>query len=249
MNSHAILAQNVSYSYDDGTPALRGVSFEIKSGEKIALVGPNGAGKSTLLLALSGFLRFQGTIEIEGLGVHNSDLKNIRRKLGIVFQNPDHQLFMPTVEEDIAFGPMNMGLAGSDLDACIQAALAQTGTTHLRHKAAHHLSIGEKRRVAIATVLSMNPQILIMDEPSSNLDPRGRRNLIDILKSMPQTLLIVGHDLEMLLEICPHTLLLDAGQIAASGPTKELFANPNLMQSHGLEVPGILRPLPTPDSK
>ncbi len=243
MNQHAILAQNVSYAYDDGTAALRQINFAIETGEKIALVGPNGAGKSTLLLALSGFVPFQGNIEIAGLPLQNSDIKKIRRNLGIVFQNPDHQLFMPTVEEDIAFGPMNMGLTGPDLETRIQTALDQTGTTHLRPKAAHHLSTGEKRRVAIAAVLSMNPKILIMDEPSSNLDPRGRRNLIDLLKTMPQTLLIAGHDLEMLLEICPSALLLDTGKIVASGPTKDLFANPDLMHPHGLEVPAILRSL------
>lgn len=242
MNSNAISAQNVTYAYDDGTDALRGVTFEVRAGEKIALVGPNGAGKSTLLLALAGFVRFQGTIEIDGLSLHQTDIKKIRRKLGIVFQNPDHQLFMPTVEEDIAFGPMNMGLTGADLERCIQTALDQTGTAHLRAKAAHHLSTGEKRRIAIASVLSMSPPILIMDEPSSNLDPRGRRNLIDLLKAMDQTLFIVGHDLEMLLELCPRTLLLDAGRIVASGPTRELFSNPSLMASHGLEVPGTLLP-------
>lgn len=241
MNASIIIAENVRYAYDDGTAALNGVDFAIAAGEKVALVGPNGAGKSTLLLALSGFVRFQGRIEVAGLDLRRSDIKKVRCQLGIVFQNPDHQLFMPTVEEDVAFGPLNMGLAGPDLESRIAAALEQTGTAHLRHKPAHHLSLGEKRRVAIATVLAMNPQLLIMDEPSSNLDPRGRRNLIELLKAMPHTLLIAGHDLELLMELCPRTLLIDQGRIVASGPTQRLFADRPLMEAHGLEVPGILK--------
>ncbi len=237
----AIEAQNVVYSYPDGTSALKGVTFCVRPGEKIALVGPNGAGKSTLLLALTGFVNFQGTIEIVGEKLTSASVKAVRRKLGIVFQDPDHQLFMPTVEEDVAFGPMNMGMTPDQLEHNVVSALEQTGTSHLRGKAAHHLSGGEKRRVAIATVLSMQPEILIMDEPASNLDPRGRRSLINLLKSMPQTLLIAGHDLEMLLELCPRALILDDGQIVAEGPTSTLFADQETMQRHGLEVPGVLR--------
>jgi len=241
MNNMDIFVQQVKYKYADGTPALDGIDFQIAPGEKTALVGPNGAGKSTLLLALSGFVPFQGDIRGSGLNLAKTHLKTIRRRMGIVFQNPDHQLFMSTVEEDVAFGPINMGLSPDQVDQCVNDALNQTQTTHLRAKAAHHLSIGEKRRVAIATVLSMKPDVLIMDEPSSNLDPRCRRNLIELLKSMPQTLLVAGHDLEMLLEVCPRTLIIDTGRIVADGPTSKLFADPNLMQKHGLEVPGILR--------
>ncbi|MFA5864322.1 MAG: energy-coupling factor ABC transporter ATP-binding protein [Phycisphaerae bacterium] len=241
MNQSAIIAQNVSFAYTDGTAALNGVDFTIHAGEKIALVGPNGAGKSTLLLALSGFVDFKGQIEIAGLQLNRANIKRIRRQMGIVFQNPDHQLFMPTVEEDVAFGPMNMGLSADEITFTVAATLEQTGTSQLAHKSAHHLSFGEKRRVAIATVLSMQPQILIMDEPSSNLDPRARRNLINLLKSMPQTLLIAGHDMEMLLEICPSTFLIDSGKIVAQGPTEKLFSDKAMMESHGLEVPGILK--------
>ncbi len=241
MNNEAIFAQHVTFQYADGTSALNGVDLAISPGEKTAIVGPNGAGKSTLLLALSGFIPFKGTIRVCGLQANGPDLKTIRRRMGIVFQNPDHQLFMPTVEEDVAFGPLNMGLSPHEVDSRVTSALEQTQTTHLRHKAAHHLSVGEKRRVAIATVLSMNPDILIMDEPSSNLDPRGRRNLIELLKTMPQTLLVVGHDLDMLLEVCPRTLIIDAGKIVADGPTEKVFSNPDLMQNHGLEVPPLLR--------
>jgi cobalt/nickel transport system ATP-binding protein len=241
MNELDICTENVCFSYEDGTRALAGADIAIRAGEKTALVGPNGAGKSTLLLALSGFIRFTGRVQIAGLDLHRTDIRTVRRQMGIVFQDPDHQLFMPTVEEDVAFGPMNMGLADTELEACVAEALERTGTAHLRKKPAHHLSIGEKRRVAIAAVLSMRPKILIMDEPSSNLDPRGRRNLIDLLKAMPQTLLVAGHDLEMLLELCPSTLLIDQGRIVTQGPTHRLFADRQLMEQHGLEVPGILR--------
>jgi len=235
-----IRAEDLRYKYSDGTCALNGVSFTMAAGEKVALVGPNGAGKSTLLLALAGFLSGAGRIEIAGMEMTTASVKKIRRQLGIVFQDPDHQLFMPTVEEDVSFGPLNLGLTGLALEACVRDALVKTGTEHLRTKPAHHLSVGEKRRVAIATVLSMDPQILILDEPSSNLDPRGRRALIELLKSMDHTLLVAGHDLEMLLEVCPMTLLLDAGKIVACGATRELFSNRELMETHGLEVPGVL---------
>jgi len=241
MNQPAIIINSLEYSYPDGTEALRGVDLTISPGQKVALVGRNGAGKSTLLLALGGFIDFKGKIEIAGLNLEKKTVSTVRRKLGIVFQNPDHQLFMPTVEEDVAFGPLNMGLDDDEITRRVNAALDQTGTRHLRHKPPHHLSIGEKHRVAIASVLSMQPQILIMDEPSSNLDPLGRRELIDLLKAMHHTILIAGHDLQLMLEVCPRTFIIDAGKIAANGTTTELFADERLMLTHGLEVPPGLR--------
>jgi cobalt/nickel transport system ATP-binding protein len=244
MNSIAIGVHNLTYAYPDGTSALRSLTFEVKTGEKVALVGRNGAGKSTLLLALGGFLDVkstQGSIEIGGMTLEKSAVDAIRRKLGIVFQNPDHQLFMPTVEDDIAFGPLNMGLEHDEIDRRVDGSLRQTGTEHLRGKPPHHLSVGEKHRVAIATVLSMEPEILLMDEPSSNLDPAGRRSLIELLRSMPHTILIAGHDLELMLELCQQTCIIDDGRVVACGPTIDLLADEPLMLKHGLEVPASLR--------
>lgn len=246
MSAGTIEVRDFAYAYSDGTTALRGVELEVGAGEKVALVGRNGAGKSTLLLALGGFVDFRsstGRITIDGLKLDKRTVGRIRRGLGIVFQNPDHQLFMPTVADDVAFGPLNMGLDHEEIDRRVTAALRQTGTDHLRDKCPHHLSVGEKRRVAIAAVLSMGPGILLMDEPSSNLDPAGRRDLIERLRqeSMPQTVLIAGHDLELMLELCPRACVMDAGRVVAAGATVDLFADDRLMLACGLEVPASLR--------
>jgi cobalt/nickel transport system ATP-binding protein len=240
----AVEIDNLSYTYGDGTPALRGISLKIANGESVCLVGPNGAGKSTLIMHLNGTLpRAEGEhVRILGRGAVRKNLREIRRRVGIVFQDPDDQLFSPTVAEDVAFGPSNQGLAGGDLKRRVASALQQVGIAPaLGDRLSHHLSFGEKKRVAIATVLAMEVSILALDEPSSNLDPAARRALIEVLQSLDMTKLIATHDLELALEVCPRMILLDGGRVAADGPTAALLADARLMAAHRLEVPLSLR--------
>jgi cobalt/nickel transport system ATP-binding protein len=229
------------YTYPDGTEALKGVSFHLLKGEALGIVGPNGAGKSTLLLNLNGILSGSSRPKILGMEVNRKNLPEIRSKVGLVFQDPDDQLFMSTVFDDVAFGPLNMGFPPEDVLKRVESALKEVGMTGHEKRAPYHLSIGEKKRVAIATVLSMYPEILVMDEPSSNLDPRARRLLIRLLKSLPMAKIIASHDLELVLEVCERCILLDGGVIIKEGPTKELFSNKILLEDHGLEVPYSLR--------
>ncbi|MEI5099459.1 ABC transporter ATP-binding protein [Streptomyces sp. PmtG] len=228
----------LAYAYPDGHQALFGVDLTLARGERVALLGPNGAGKTTLVLHLNGILTAgAGTVTVAGLPVGRKHLAEIRRKVGIVFQDPDDQLFMPTVREDVAFGPAASGLRGPALEAQVRKALDQVGMAAYADRPPHHLSFGQRRRVAVATVLAMEPEILVLDEPSSNLDPASRRELADILRSLDVTVLMVTHDLPYALELCPRALILSEGVIAADGPTGKLLADEDLMASHRLELP------------
>jgi cobalt/nickel transport system ATP-binding protein len=244
---NAIEITNLKYRYHDGTEALRGVSFSVAPGECVALLGPNGSGKSTLLLHLNGILPEKlsgdGAVKILGEPVSAKNIETIRRRVGLVFQDPDDQLFCPTVQEDVAFGPQQLGLAEADVAARVEKALAQTGLAGFGRRATHHLSHGEKRRVCLAGVLACEPAILILDEPTSDLDPRGRREFKALLRRISATKLIATHDLELAVELCARTIILDHGQIVADGRTVELLADEPLMLAHGLERPHILHHL------
>ena len=234
----AVHVQGLVYSYPDGSPALGGVDLDITAGERVAVLGPNGAGKTTLILHLNGILLPQaGEVAIGGLPVTKANFKEIRRRVGVVFQDPDDQLFMPTVRDDVAFGPANLGLAGDAVEARVRAALDAVGMDGAGGRPPHHLSFGQRRRVALATVLAMDPQILVLDEPTSNLDPAARRDLADILVTLPVTAIIVTHDLPYALELCPRSVILNDGVIVADGPTAEILGDPELMAANRLELP------------
>jgi cobalt/nickel transport system ATP-binding protein len=232
-----LLVENVSFSYPDGQMALRDVSLRIGYGEKVALVGPNGAGKSTLILHLNGILNGQGQVHVAGLPVTRSNLPTVRAKVGLVFQNPDDQLFSPTVFEDVAFGPLHMGLPEDEVRVRVDQALRQVGMSHFAERLSHHLSVGEKKRISIATVLSMEPEILILDEPSAGLDPRARRGLMTLLRDLPLTMLVSTHDMLMVRELFPRMVIMDEGRIVADGPTEWLMNDTQLLEAHGLERP------------
>ncbi|WP_405480526.1 energy-coupling factor ABC transporter ATP-binding protein [Streptomyces sp. NBC_00009] len=228
----------LAYAYPDGHQALFGVDLTIGRGERVALLGPNGAGKTTLVLHLNGILTGgAGTVTVAGLPVGKRHMAEIRRKVGIVFQDPDDQLFMPTVREDVAFGPAAAGVKGPELEARVHKALDRVGMADFADRPPHHLSFGQRRRVAVATVLVMEPEILVLDEPSSNLDPASRRELADILRSLDVTVLMVTHDLPYALELCPRSVILSEGVIAADGTTGDLLADEDLMRAHRLELP------------
>jgi cobalt/nickel transport system ATP-binding protein len=229
--------RDLYFSYPDRHPALRGVSLSMCKGDKAALVGPNGAGKSTLILHLNGILTGRGEIEIGGRRLTRDNLPVIRSMVGLVFQNPDDQLFSPTVFEDVAFGPLHMGLPEADVRTRVDAALEAVRMSAYRDRLSHHLSVGEKKRIAIATVLSMNPSILILDEPSAGLDPRARRTLIHLLQELPITMLISTHDMAMVKELFPRTIVMDEGLIVADGLTQEIMEDQKLLEAHGLETP------------
>jgi len=207
------------------------------AGDKVALVGPNGAGKSTLMLQLNGILDGRGDIEIGGLRLKRDNLPVIRAMVGLVFQNPDDQLFSPTVFEDVAFGPLHMGLPETDVFARVDSALEAVRMSGYRDRLSHHLSVGEKKRIAIATVLSMNPSILILDEPSAGLDPRARRTLINLLRELPITMLVSTHDMRLVEELFPRMIVMDDGQIVADGMTSEILEDETFLNQHGLEKP------------
>jgi len=236
-NQPTLLIQNLSFSYPDGHVALREVSLRIYRGEKVALVGPNGAGKSTLMLHLNGILGKEAQIEVAGMPVTKSNLPIIRAKVGVVFQNPDDQLFSPTVFEDVAFGPLHMGLSESEVRTRVERALAQVGMADFGQRLSHHLSVGQKKRIAIATVLSMDPEILVLDEPSAGLDPRARRSLINLLRELPLTMLVSTHDMLMVRELFPRMVIMDDGQIVADDSTATLMDKVDLLEAHGLERP------------
>ena len=230
--------ERLAFAYPDGHQALFGVTLRVERGERVALLGPNGAGKTTLVLHLNGVLTAgAGEVRVAGLPVTRQHLKEIRRRVGIVFQDPDDQLFMPTVFEDVAFGPANLGLRGQELETRVERALAAVGMEAYRQRPPHHLSFGQRRRVAIATVLAMEPEILVLDEPSSNLDPAGRRELAEILERLGITMLMVTHDLPYALQLCPRSLIMNGGAITADGPTAELMADDELMRANRLELP------------
>ena len=244
MDSPALEATDLHFAYPDGTPALRGLTFRIEPGEAVGLVGGNGAGKSTLLLHLIAcLLPTAGEVRIGGILLDKPNVARIRRMVGMVFQDPDDQLFMPTVFDDVAFGPLNHGVPPAEIEARVGAALECVGMKHLRDRPPHRLSGGEKRSVAIAAVLAMHPEVLVMDEPSSNLDPRARRRLIGWVCGFNRTRLIATHDLEFVVETCPRVLVLSHGELVASGPTRQILGDEALMAAHGLESPHILRHL------
>ena len=228
---------DLTFVYPDGTKALDGLSLHIEVGESVGLVGPNGAGKSTLILHLNGTLRGEGVVRIHGVELDKHHLRDVRRMVGLVFQDPDDMLFMPRVEDDVAFGPVTMGLAPEEVKARVREALAAVGLEGFEPRAPHHLSVGEKQRAALATVLAMRPQVLVLDEPSGSLDPRARRRLIELLKGLAGTILVAGHDLDLVLEVCPRTVLLYEGRVAADGPTPQVLTDRGLLESHGLELP------------
>jgi cobalt/nickel transport system ATP-binding protein len=232
---HAIEIERLSFAYPDGRQALREVSLSVQPGEKVALVGPNGAGKSTLLLHLNGLLRGAGSVRVMGQDVAEPNLARVRAQVGLIFQDPDDQLFSPTVFEDVAFGPLYAGLPEEEVRRRVAEALAQVGMEEYAERVSHHLSLGEKKRAAIATVLSMQPEILAFDEPTAGLDPRARRRLIWLLQELPQTLLAATHDLRLVAEVFPRTVILDGGQVVADGPTETLLADGQLLKAHGLE--------------
>jgi len=238
MSHHIVEVRNLRHVYPDGSAALRNISFRITHGESVAIIGANGAGKSTLLLHLNGALAATaGEIRIGDFPLNKGTLPAIRRTVGMVFQDPDDQLFMPTVYDDVAFGPLNLGLTGADVEQRVQDALDRVGVGHLRDKAPYHLSGGEKKRVAIATVLAMAPDILVMDEPTSGLDPCARRQLMGLLREFRHTRIFTSHDLDMVLDLCERTIVLHEGEVKADGPTIEIFRDDDLLARCRLERP------------
>jgi cobalt/nickel transport system ATP-binding protein len=227
--------RDLHFAYPDGHAALCGISLKMCEGDKAALVGPNGAGKSTLMLHLNGILEGRGEIEVGGLRLTRDNLPVIRSMVGLVFQNPDDQLFSPTVFEDVAFGPLHMGLPEDEVRARVTEALAAVRMGSYADRLSHHLSMGEKKRIAIATVLSMRPSLLILDEPSAGLDPRARRALIHLLRDLPITMLVSTHDMALVKELFPRTIVMDDGQIVADGLTMEILEDEKLLTAHGLE--------------
>ncbi len=238
MSHHIVQAQDVKYSYPDGNEALRGVTFMIHHGESVAVIGANGAGKSTLLMHLNGLLLpSSGMIRVGDYPLSRETAHNIRRTVGMVFQDSDDQLFMPTVFDDVAFGPVNMGLPGDVVKQKVEETLERVGALHLKNRPTHRLSGGEKRSVAIATVLSMSPDILVMDEPTSSLDPMARRRLIELLKTFHHTKIIATHDLDMVLDLCERTIIIREGVVAADGRSVDLLRDEPLLESCHLERP------------
>ncbi|MGO4256192.1 energy-coupling factor ABC transporter ATP-binding protein [Marmoricola sp. RAF53] len=243
MSTPVLDVRGLAYAYPDGHQALFGVDLHVHRGERVALLGPNGAGKTTLVLHLNGILAAgAGSVAVSGLPVTRKNLREIRRRVGIVFQDPDDQLFSATVRDDVAFGPHNLGLRGAELDARVRSALEKVGMAGYADRPPHHLSFGQRRRVAVATVLAMEPEILVLDEPSSNLDPASRRELADILRSLDVTVLMVTHDLPYALELCPRSVVLSDGVIVADGETRALLTDEDLMRAHRLELPYALDP-------
>ncbi len=238
MTAPVLEVQNLSFAYPDGHPALQEVDLQVHAGERVALLGPNGAGKTTLVLHLNGIhTPTAGTVAVDGLSVERAHLTEIRRRVGIVFQDPDDQLFMGSVRADVAFGPANLGLKGDALERRVTAALDRVGMADFADRPPHHLSFGQRRRVAIATVLAMEPSVLVLDEPSSNLDPASRRELADILRGLDVTVLMVTHDLPYALELCPRSVVLSGGTVVADGGTYDVLTDEPLMTAHRLELP------------
>lgn len=236
-NSSVVQVNDLHFSYPDGHVALRGISLKLCPGDKVALVGPNGAGKSTLMLHLNGILDGHGAIEVGGMRLTRDNLPVIRAMVGLVFQNPDDQLFSPSVFEDVAFGPLHMGLPEEQVIRHVDAALEAVRMSAYRDRLSHHLSVGEKKRIAIATVLSMNPKILILDEPSAGLDPRARRTLINLLRDLPITMLVSTHDMKLVEELFPRTIVMDDGRIVRDGLTRDILKDESFLNEHGLEKP------------
>lgn len=238
MSHHIVEVQELKFSYPDKTPALKGISFRIEHGESVAIVGANGAGKSTLLLHLNGYLTpVSGKVRIGDYPLTKETVQEVRRTVGMVFQDPDDQLFMSTVFDDVAFGPLNLGLPTEEVNDRVQNALETVEVFHLKDRPSYRLSAGQKRRVAIASVLSMSPDILVMDEPSAGLDPKARKKLIGLLKSFKHSKIIATHDLDMVLDLCERTIVIHDGLIKADGPTQEIFQDDVLLSDSHLEKP------------
>ncbi len=238
MTTPILDVRGVAYAYPDGHQALYGVDLHVHEGERVALLGPNGAGKTTLVLHLNGIIApGAGTVAVSGVPVTKPNLHEVRRRVGVVFQDPDDQLFMGTVRDDVAFGPGNLGLKGTALEQRVVDALDKVGMAEYADRPPHHLSFGQRRRVAVASVLAMEPEILVLDEPSSNLDPASRRELADILRGLSVTVLMVTHDLPYALELCPRSVVLSDGVIVADGPTYDILTDQALMSAHRLELP------------
>jgi cobalt transport protein ATP-binding subunit len=234
----AVEVRHLHFAYPDGFEALRGVDLTVGPGEKVALVGPNGAGKSTLMLQLNGLLwPSHGSVVIGGTVVDRSTVRRVRAEVGVVLQDPDDQLFSPTVFEDVAFGPVHLGMPAAEIHERVERALAAVGMAGFERRIPSRLSLGQRKRVALATVLSMDPSVLVFDEPSAGLDPRGRRELIALLRSLPQTLLVSTHDMRLVAEVFPRTVVMDGGRVVADGPTAAILDDPALLEAHGLERP------------
>jgi cobalt transport protein ATP-binding subunit len=238
MSRTLLTVTDLRFTYPDGTEALRGIDLRIEVGERVAVLGPNGAGKTTLALHLIGILRTTtGSVVVDGMALNDDNVREIRRRVGFVFQESDDQLFMPTVRQDVAFGPANFGLAGAGLTARVESSLAAVGAADLVDRAPHHLSGGERRRVALATVLATDPELLVLDEPTSDLDPAGRRQLVNLLAGLERTLLVVTHDLSFALELCPRSIVVNNGRVVAGGATDDLLADAALLAANRLELP------------
>jgi cobalt/nickel transport system ATP-binding protein len=233
---HTIEVENLYFSYPDGRTALNGVTLSVAPGHKTALVGPNGAGKSTLLLHLNGVLRGTGSVQVAGMEVKDENLRQIRAAVGLVFQDPDDQLFSPTVFDDVAFGPIHLGYPEEEVRARVDYALSVVQMEGYAERVPHHLSIGEKKRISIATVVAMDPEILVLDEPTAGLDPRARRSLINLLADLDMTMLVSTHDMMMVSEIFPELLVMDGGLIVREGNTDEIMADNEFLSLHGLEM-------------
>jgi cobalt/nickel transport system ATP-binding protein len=233
-----IAVEGLSFTYPDGTFALKDIALDVYENESLAVIGPNGAGKSTLLLHFNGLLNGQSRcIKILDKDMSKENLAFIRQKVGFVFQDPQDQLFMPTAYEDVAFGPKNLGLGKEEVEKRVDDALRELGLSEIKNHSSHHLSLGQQRRLSIATVLAMRPGILVLDEPNANLDHLSRRHLIEFLSNLKATKIIATHDLEMVLELCQRVIILDKGKIVSCGPAKEILSDRTILQSHGLEVP------------
>ncbi|MBA4422147.1 MAG: cobalt ABC transporter ATP-binding protein [Syntrophus sp. (in: bacteria)] len=238
MSHHIVEFKDVSFCYPDGTEALKGINFRITHGESVGVVGANGAGKSTLLQHMNGYLMpTSGTVTIGDLSLTKRTRREIRKKVGIVFQNPDDQLFMPTVFDDVAFGPLNLGMDEASVRERVCEALNRVNSLALQDKPPHHLSCGQKSAVAIASVMAMEPDILAMDEPAANLDPKSRRSLIVLLKTFRHSKIIASHDLDLILDVCERCIVIGDGVVVADGPSAEILSNRTLLEENSLELP------------
>ncbi|MHB8894077.1 MAG: energy-coupling factor ABC transporter ATP-binding protein [Candidatus Geothermincolia bacterium] len=234
MQDVAIRIEDLSYAYPDGHKALSSVSLIVRQGEAVGIMGPNGAGKSTLALHLNGILTGRGRVEVMGLEINKKNMREVRNKVGLVFQDPDDQLFSPTVKDDVAFGPLNQRLAPEQVEHAVSRALAWVGMEGFENRSSHHLSFGEKKRLSMATVLSMDPDVLVLDEPVSNMDPKGRREFIELIKSLKATKVVVTHDIDMAREICDRVVLMDHGEVVADGRPEMVFGDTVLLERHGM---------------